>query len=159
MNEFTRRGLIFGAATAAAYGVLVAVERVCLSAFADDTEPESDSDPVKIVKFSDDGTKLGIYTLARVRKNKSEWKKQLTPLQYDVTRRAATEFAFSGVLYDRSTINMLPGCTAALIAPTRSSIRKRNSTPARAGRVSGKPSPRRMSGRKKTSAWARFERK
>ena len=101
MNEFTRRGLIFGAATAAAYGVLVAVERVCLSAFADDTEPEGGSDPVKIVKFLDDGTKLGIHTQARVRKTKSEWKKQLTPLQYDVTRRAATEFAFSGVLYDQ----------------------------------------------------------
>jgi len=26
---------------------------------------------------------------------------QLTPLQYDVTRRAATEFAFSGALYDQ----------------------------------------------------------
>src|ERR1700682_1421606 len=45
--------------------------------------------------------KLGIYTLAKVRKNKSEWKKHLTPLQYDVTRRAATEFAFSGALYDQ----------------------------------------------------------
>jgi len=29
-----------------------------------------------------------------------EWQKQLTPLQYDVTRRAATEFAFSGPLYE-----------------------------------------------------------
>jgi peptide-methionine (R)-S-oxide reductase len=101
VNEITRRGLIFGAATAAAYGVLVGVERVCLSAFADDPEPEVDPGPVKIVKFSDDGARLGIYTLAKVRKNKSEWKKQLTPLQYDVTRRAATEFAFSGALYDQ----------------------------------------------------------
>jgi len=101
MNEITRRGLIFGAATAAACGVLVGVERVCLSAFADDTEPEDDPGPVKIVKFSDDGAKLGIYTLAKVRKNKSEWKKQLTPLQYDVTRRAATEFAYSGALFDQ----------------------------------------------------------
>ena len=42
MNELTRRGLIFGAATAAACGVLVGVERVCLSAFADDTEAEDD---------------------------------------------------------------------------------------------------------------------
>jgi peptide-methionine (R)-S-oxide reductase len=101
MNEITRRGLIFGAATAAAYGLLVGVERVCLSAFADDAEPEEDWGPVKIVKFADDGTKLGVYPLAKVRKNKSEWKKQLTPLQYDVTRRAATEFAFSGALYDQ----------------------------------------------------------
>ncbi len=101
MNEITRRGLIFGAATAAAYGLLVGVERVCLSAFADDTEPEDDQGPVPIVKFADDGTRLGVFTLAKVRRNKSEWKKQLTPLQYDVTRRSATEFAFSGALYDQ----------------------------------------------------------
>jgi peptide-methionine (R)-S-oxide reductase len=101
MNEITRRALIFGAATAAAYGVLVGLERVCLSAFADDTEPEDNRGPVKIVKFADDGARLGIYALAKVRKNKSAWKKQLTPLQYDVTRRAATEYAFSGALYDQ----------------------------------------------------------
>jgi peptide-methionine (R)-S-oxide reductase len=101
MKEITRRGLIFGAATAAACGVLVGVERVCLSAFADDSETDDDPGPVKIVKFSDDGVRLGTFTLEKVRKNKSEWKKQLTPLQYDVTRRAATEFAFSGALYDQ----------------------------------------------------------
>ncbi len=41
MNEFTRRGLIFGMATAAAYGLLVGVERVCLSAFADSADRAS----------------------------------------------------------------------------------------------------------------------
>ena len=100
MNEVTRRGLIYGAAVAGAYGLLVGVERVCLLAFADADGKEDDLGPVKIVRFADDGTKLGIFTLAKVRKSKSEWKKQLTPLQYDVTRRAATEFAFSGALYD-----------------------------------------------------------
>lgn len=101
MNEITRRGLIYGAAAVGAYGLLVGVERVCLSALADDDEPEGDAGQVKIVKFADDGARLGISTLARVRKSKSEWKKQLTPLQYDVTRRAATEFAFSGALCDQ----------------------------------------------------------
>jgi peptide-methionine (R)-S-oxide reductase len=101
MNEITRRGLIFGAAAAGAYGLLIGVERICLSALADDDEAEGDAGPVKIVKFGDDGARLGIYTLAKVRKSKSEWKKQLTPLQYDVTRRAATEFAFSGALYNQ----------------------------------------------------------
>lgn len=101
MNEITRRGLIYGAAAVGAYGLLIGVERICLSALADDDEPEGDAVPVKIVKFADDGERLGVYTLAKVRKGKSEWKKQLTPLQYDVTRRAATEFAFSGALYDQ----------------------------------------------------------
>ncbi len=101
MNEITRRGLIFGAATAAACGLLAGVERVSIWAFADNEAPEDDAGPVKIVKFADDGEKLGIYTLSKVRKNKSEWKKQLTPLQYDVTRRASTEFPFSGALNDQ----------------------------------------------------------
>ncbi len=101
MNEVTRRGLIFGAATAAAYGLLVGVERVCLAAFDDESEPEDGPGPVRIVKFRDDGARLGIYTLAKVRKTQSEWKKQLTALQFDVTRRAATEFAFSGALHDQ----------------------------------------------------------
>jgi peptide-methionine (R)-S-oxide reductase len=116
MNEITRRGLIFGAATAAAYGVLVGVERVCLSAFADNAEADGEPGPVKIVKFADDGARLGIYTLAKVRKNESEWKKQLTPLQYDVTRRAATEFAFSGALYDKHAPGLYRcvGCDNAL---------------------------------------------
>jgi peptide-methionine (R)-S-oxide reductase len=103
MNEITRRGLILGTATVAACGLLFGVERLCLSAFADNEEPEDDPGPVKIVKFADDGTRLGAFTLPKVRKSKAEWKKQLTPLQYDVTRRAATEFAFSGALYDQHT--------------------------------------------------------
>jgi peptide-methionine (R)-S-oxide reductase len=101
MNEITRRALIFGTATLAAGGVLAGVERLCLAAFADNEEPENDSGPVKIVKFADDGTSLGTITLAKIHKSKIEWKKQLTPLQYDVTRRAATEFPFSGLLTEQ----------------------------------------------------------
>jgi peptide-methionine (R)-S-oxide reductase len=116
MNEITRRGLIFGTATVAACVLLVTVERLCLSAFADNEEPEDDPGPVKIVKFADDGTRLGIYMLPKVRKSKAEWKKQLTPLQYDVTRRAATEFVFSGALYDQhaSGIYRCVNCCNAL---------------------------------------------
>lgn len=101
MNELTRRGLIFGTATIAAYGMLVGVERVCQSAFADDNYPEDSTGPVKIVKFNDDAKKIGLVTLSKVKKTRTEWKKQLTPLQYDITRRAATEFAFSGALFDQ----------------------------------------------------------
>jgi peptide-methionine (R)-S-oxide reductase len=101
MNEITRRALIFGTATAAAGGLLAGVERLSLAAFAGNEEPEDHRGPVKIVKFADDGKNLGAVTLARIHKSKIEWKKQLSPLQYDVTRRAATESPFSGALYDQ----------------------------------------------------------
>jgi peptide-methionine (R)-S-oxide reductase len=101
MKDFTRRGLIFGSAAIAGYGLLIGVERVCLSALAYDPEPKSDPGTVKIVRFSEDGKPLGTFTLPKVQKTNKEWKKQLTPLQYDVTRRAATEYAFSGPLHDQ----------------------------------------------------------
>ena len=116
MNEFTRRGLIWGAAAIGAVGVLVGVERLCLAQFVEKDEPEDDPGPVTIVKFSDTGQNLGILTLAKIRKSRAEWKKQLTPLQYDVTRRAATEFAYSGPLYDQHAPGLYRciGCDNAL---------------------------------------------
>ena len=101
MNEITRRGLIFGTATIAAYGVLAGVARVCQSAFADDNTSEDSAGPVKVVQFTDDNERIGLVTLAKVRKTPREWKKQLTELQYDITRRAGTEYPFSGALFDQ----------------------------------------------------------
>ncbi len=101
MNDFTRRSFIYGTATVAAYGLLLGVQRVCLSALADKTFSDDDSGPVTVVQFSDDGTWLGKVTLPKIRKSKAEWKKQLSPLQFDVTRRAATEWAYTGTLYDQ----------------------------------------------------------
>jgi len=56
---------------------------------------------VKIVQFSDAGERLGTVTEPKVVKTDAEWKRQLTPNQYDITRRADTEMAFSGQGYDR----------------------------------------------------------
>jgi peptide-methionine (R)-S-oxide reductase len=101
MNEFTRRGLIYGTATLAASGLLAGVQRIGLSAFADDSDAQDDPGPVKIVKFADDGTPLETLSVPKVSKSRTEWKQQLTTLQYDVTRRAATEVPFSGRLHDQ----------------------------------------------------------
>jgi peptide-methionine (R)-S-oxide reductase len=106
MNEITRRALIFGTATVAAGGLLAGVERLSLAAFAGNEELEDHPGPVKIVKFADDGANLGAVTLAKIHKSKIEWKKKLSPLQYDVTRRAATEFPFSGALYDQHAVGL-----------------------------------------------------
>lgn len=51
---------------------------------------------VKIVEFSDAGERKDVVTLPIVVKSDAEWKQQLSPDSFEVTRRAATERAFSG---------------------------------------------------------------
>ena len=98
MHETTRRVFIWGAATLTASGLLLGVQRICSSAFADSENGPDVGGPVKIARFSADGTPAGIVSVSKVRKNLDAWRKQLTPLQFEVTRRADTESAFSGAL-------------------------------------------------------------
>jgi peptide-methionine (R)-S-oxide reductase len=51
---------------------------------------------VKIVQFSDTGQREDIATLPLVVKTDAEWKQQLSPASFEVTRHAATERAYSG---------------------------------------------------------------
>jgi len=53
------------------------------------------------VQFADNGTRIGAKTVAKIHHSNAEWKNLLTAGQYEVTRRAATEFAYSGELYDQ----------------------------------------------------------
>jgi peptide-methionine (R)-S-oxide reductase len=101
MNDLTRRGFILGSATLASYGLLVGVQRACFSAFATGRQEESNPGPETIIEFADDGTRIGAKSVAKVRRTNEEWKRLLTPGQYEVTRRGATEFAFRGDLYDQ----------------------------------------------------------
>jgi peptide-methionine (R)-S-oxide reductase len=56
--------------------------------------PASTGDKVTVMQFADDGTPLGKVTLTKIYKDE-EWKKTLSPLAYQVTRRQGTEYAFS----------------------------------------------------------------
>ena len=51
---------------------------------------------VTIVQFSDTGQKLHKVHLPMVVKTDDEWRKQLSSNEFDVTRRADTEMAFTG---------------------------------------------------------------
>src|SRR6202022_2312086 len=55
-----------------------------------------DKDTVKVIQFNDDGTKVGPTRVKKVRRTEAEWKQRLTPLEFEVTRNAGTERAFSG---------------------------------------------------------------
>jgi peptide-methionine (R)-S-oxide reductase len=60
------------------------------------SQPADKSGPVKIVQFSDDGKRLQTVSVARVVRTEAEWRKQLTPAAFDITRHADTELAYSG---------------------------------------------------------------
>jgi peptide-methionine (R)-S-oxide reductase len=58
--------------------------------------PKGDPGEVTIVQFSDDGKRLQKVRVPKVVKSDDEWRKQLSSGEFDITRRADTEFAFSG---------------------------------------------------------------
>lgn len=55
---------------------------------------------VTIMQFSNDGKPQGLVTLTKVNQS-SEWRNELSPLAYEVTREEGTEQAFSQPGYDR----------------------------------------------------------
>jgi peptide-methionine (R)-S-oxide reductase len=58
--------------------------------------PKGDPGEVTIVQFSDDGKRLQKVRVPKIVKTDDEWRKQLSSGEFDITRRADTEFAFSG---------------------------------------------------------------
>ena len=95
---------------------------------------------VTIVEFSDSGKRLGKKTVDRVVKTEAEWKQQLSPQAFDITRLAGTD----GPSPTKIPIITRKGFSAASAATPRCSTPTPNSIPVRAGPVFGNPSPKKM---------------
>jgi peptide-methionine (R)-S-oxide reductase len=76
---------LLGAGLPAAFGV----RRLSSAATAD-------KNVVRIVQFDPAGIRTGVVEVEKVEKPLAEWKKQLAPEDFEVTRRAATERPLTG---------------------------------------------------------------
>jgi peptide-methionine (R)-S-oxide reductase len=60
--------------------------------------PSGPSKQVTIIEFSNAGVRTGTVSLLMIQKSDAEWKKQLSPDSFEVTRHAGTESPFTGEL-------------------------------------------------------------
>jgi peptide-methionine (R)-S-oxide reductase len=64
--------------------------------FRKELEARSGSTMVRIVIFDASGQRIGAKEVEKIKKTDAEWRQQLTPEQFEVTRRKGTERAFTG---------------------------------------------------------------
>lgn len=93
----TRRTLLFTGAAAAALAAIGILPRLPAKA---GTLNLGTPGEVEIEEFDAAGRSLGRKTVAKVVKTEAEWRAQLSPPAFDVTRQEGTERAFTGPWLD-----------------------------------------------------------
>src|ERR1700751_5505230 len=94
-RKVQRRTFLMTFAGAIAGSILWSMHKPRLLAAAA-TPPSNPPGEVTIVEFSDEGKKPKKVHIPKVVKTEAEWKQQLSPGAFEITRHADTEIAFTG---------------------------------------------------------------
>jgi peptide-methionine (R)-S-oxide reductase len=91
--KLKRRAFLLASASAVAGLAAWSLRKPRLAEATASKEPPQE---ITIVEFSDTGERLKTAHLQKVVKTEDEWREQLTPGAFDITRHADTEIAYTG---------------------------------------------------------------
>jgi peptide-methionine (R)-S-oxide reductase len=116
-SRMTRRTLIIAGGAAVA-GIALKLRSGVETVAAKGSIPKE----VKIVQFSDAGQREDTLALPLVAKTDAEWKQQLSPASFEVTRHAGTDRAYTGEywnLHDKGLYRCICCATALFSSDTK----------------------------------------
>jgi peptide-methionine (R)-S-oxide reductase len=116
------RRVFLGAAGAALVGLVCWRYRGFEPAPVDAAVPSRAPRQVNIVEFTDAGERKGVVSVLTIQKTDAEWKQQLSPDSFEVTRHAGTERAFTGALlneHDKGVFRCICCDTALFSSATK----------------------------------------